>query len=135
MRPAPASKTAERVCSRAATGTNQTSFTLAMQCLVGVVDLRTLERARVVDVDRLPLGEHVERGLARLAVPVARLFRTAEGQVHLGPDRARVDVRDPGLEIAHGAERAVDVASEDRRGEPVADPVRDADRLRLVAEA
>ena len=35
----------------------------------------------------------------------------------------------PGLQVAHRAERLVDVAREDRGREPVADPVRDADRL------
>ena len=49
---------------------------------------------RVVDVDRLPLGEHVERRLARLAVAVAGLLHPAERQVHLGAGRAGVDVRD-----------------------------------------
>ena len=54
-----------------------------------VVDLRALELAGVVDVDRLPLGEDVERGLARLAVAVAGVLRAAERQVHLGAGRAR----------------------------------------------
>ena len=61
------------------------------------VDLRALQLARVVDVDRLPLGEDVERRLAGLAVAVAGVLRAAEREVHLGADRARVDVRDPGL--------------------------------------
>src|SRR5262245_52543 len=76
------------------------------------VDLRALELARVVDVDRLPLGEDVERRLAGLAVAVAGVLRAAEGQVNLGADGAGVDVRDPGLEIAHGAESTVDVLRE-----------------------
>src|SRR6478609_2425990 len=78
------------------------------------VDLGLLELARVVDVDRLPLGEEVERGLARLAVPVTRVLDAAEREVHLGPDRARVDVRDPGLQVAHRAEGPVHVLREDR---------------------
>src|SRR5262245_38395772 len=65
------------------------------------VDLCALELARVVDVDRLPLGEDVERRLARLAVAVAGVLRAAERQVHLGADRAGVDVGDPRLEVAH----------------------------------
>src|SRR5512132_3913678 len=73
------------------------------------VDLGLLELARVVDVDRLPLGEEVERGLARLAVPVAGVLDAAERQVHLGANRTRVDVRDPRLEIAHRAEGAVHI--------------------------
>ena len=51
----------------------------------------------VVDVDRLPLGEDVERRLARLAVAVAGLLGAAEREVHLGAGRAGVDVGDPGL--------------------------------------
>src|SRR5438477_4308603 len=97
------------------------------------VDLRALELARVVDVDRLPLGEDVERRLAGLTVAVARVLRAAEGQVHLGADRPGVHVRDPGLEVAHRPERVVDVAREDRGREPILDPVRDADRLVDVA--
>src|SRR5207248_10114298 len=97
------------------------------------VDLRLLEPPRVVDVDRLPLGEDVERGLARLAVTVAGVLRAAERQVHFGPDRPRVDVRDPGHEVAHRAEGLVHVTGEDRRREPVADSVRDAHRLVEVA--
>src|SRR5215510_13741994 len=97
------------------------------------VDLGLLELARVVDVDRLPLGEEVERGLTRLAVPVARVLDAAEREVHLGADRAGVDVRDAGLEVAHRAEGAVDVLREDRGREAVLDAIRDLDRLVDVA--
>src|SRR5215813_11378703 len=97
------------------------------------VDLGLLELARVVDVDRLPLGEEVERGLARFAMPVARVLDAAEREVHLGADRARVYVRDAGLEVAHRAEGAVHVLREDRGREAVLDAVRDLDRLVDVA--
>jgi len=96
--------------------------------------LRALQLPRVIDVDRLPLGEDVERGLARLAVAVARALDAAERQVHLGADRARVDVGDPGLEVSHRAEGDVHVAGEDRRREPELDPVRDANRLVHVGD-
>ena len=91
---------------------------------VARVDLGLLELPRVVDVDRLPLGEDVERGLARLAVAVAGLLRAAEREMHLGADRARVDVGDARVEVAHRAERRVHVAGEDRRREAEADAVR-----------
>src|SRR3954453_10911781 len=104
-------------------------FKVIWLALRGSVDLGLLEPARVVHVDRLPLGEDVERGLPRLAVAVARLLGAAEGQVHLGARRAGVDVRDAGLEVAHRPEGLVDVAREDRGGEAVLDPVRHADRL------
>src|SRR5689334_13031328 len=96
--------------------------------LVGV-DLRLLESTREVDVDRLPLGEHVEARDARLAMAVARVLATAERQVHLGADRGRVDVEDPRLEVAHRRERLVDVLRVDRARQAVRDRVRDPDAL------
>src|SRR5207247_8893826 len=74
-----------------------------------------------------------ERGLAGLAVAVPGLLRAAEREVHLGADRAGVDVCDPGDEVAHGAESRVDVTREDRRGEPELDAVGDPNRLVRVA--
>ena len=46
--------------------------------LFGRVDLGPLQLAGVVDVDRLPLREDVERRLTRLAVAVAGVLRAAE---------------------------------------------------------
>ena len=43
------------------------------------VDLRPLETTAVVDVDRLPLGEELQRAQPRLAVAVARAACAAEG--------------------------------------------------------
>ena len=62
-------------------------------------------------------------------------FVAAEGEVHLGADRAGVDVGDPGLEVAHRPERGVHVAREDRGRKAELDPVRDADRLVDVTHA
>src|SRR4051812_3425277 len=93
------------------------------------VDLGLLELPGVVDVERLPLGEDVQRGLARLAMPVPCLLHPAEREVHLGADRAGVYVGDPCLEIAHCPEGPVHVAGEDRGRKPEADAVRDPDRL------
>src|SRR5205823_2643772 len=42
------------------------------------VDLRALQRAGVIDVDRFPFAEHVDAGDAGLAMSVASLFRPAE---------------------------------------------------------
>src|SRR5439155_1772464 len=72
--------------------------------LLLVVDLGALEAPREVDVDRLPLGKRVERGVARLAVAVAGLLPAAEREVRLGARRAGVDVADAGLEGAHRPE-------------------------------
>src|SRR5436190_14896623 len=109
--------------------TQSWSAAVKARTLRGSVDLRLLELPRVVDVDRLPLGEDVERGLTGFAVAVAGVLGPAEREMHLGADRPRVDVRDPGLEVAHRAEGRVHVAGEDRRRKPELDPVRDADRL------
>src|SRR6267142_553273 len=49
--------------------------------------------------------------------------------MHLCAGGAGVDVRNPRLEVAHGAERLVDVPREDRRRQPEPDSVGDPDRL------
>src|SRR4051794_36278171 len=84
-----------------------------------IVDLRSLEAAAEVDVDRLPFGERVECRMTGLSVSVARLLPAAEGQVRLGAGRSGVDVHDSGLEIAHRPEGGVRVAREDRGAEAV----------------
>src|ERR1035437_6112069 len=95
MRPAPAAKTASRVASSASRGTNQTSLcrreALPRAPLGEVVDLGALELARVVDVDRLPLGEDVQRGLPGFAVPVAGVLRAAEREVDLDRKSTRLN--------------------------------------------
>src|SRR6185503_11868291 len=121
MRPAPAAKRASRTVSSDSRGTNTTSlrFRGALQGLrrrtLELVDLRALQLARVVHVDGLPLSIEVERCLPRLAMSVAGCLRAAERQVHLRTGRARVDVRDPRVQVAHRTERLVHVAREDRR--------------------
>src|SRR5262245_59404397 len=97
--------------------------------ILELVDLGALQLPRVVDVDRLPLGVEVERRLPGLAMPVAGPLRAAEREMHLRPRRARVDVRDPRIEVAHRAERLVYVAGEDRGREAELDRVRSADRI------
>src|SRR5262245_16034336 len=77
------------------------------------VDLRALQRPAVVDVDALPLGEHVEGLDAGLAVAVARVLGAAEGQVRLRADGGGVDVEDPRVHVAHGREGLVDVLGVD----------------------
>src|SRR5918994_2253668 len=114
---------------RVALKRRSTSASRRSEASVTGVDLGLLQLPRVVDVDRLPLGEEVERGLTRLAVAVAGVLDAAEREMHLGADRARVDVRDARPQVAHRAERLVHVAREDRRREAVLDPVRDLDRL------
>src|SRR5688500_2592239 len=56
------------------------------------INLCALQRARVIDVDRLPLREYVDSGDARFAVAVPGLLDAAERQVHLGADRGGVHV-------------------------------------------
>src|SRR5262249_13291777 len=139
IRPAPAVNSASRTRASASGGTNTTSFRFTLSGRTGFaslrrrmllrVDLRTLELAAVVDVDRLPLGEYVERRLPGLAVTVAGLLHAAEREVHLSARRSRVDVCDAGLQVAHRLERLVDVAREDRRREAVLHAVRGGDGL------
>src|SRR6266705_1567445 len=97
------------------------------------VDLGSLEATRVVDVDRLPVVELLER--RRAGFPGVRrtgLLRPAEWQLDLRADRRRVHVRDPGLEFVHRPERPAEVVRVYRGTEPVLDGVRDRDRVLVV---
>src|SRR5215212_895898 len=99
--------------SRRAGSTSSSSTSSPSRSRAGLfrrVDLGALQLAGVVDVDRLPFREDVERGLTCLAVAVPRVLGAAEGKVYLGADRTRVDVRDAGVEVPHGAKSLVDVA-------------------------
>src|SRR5438034_227560 len=137
--PAPACTTTWwRLSTRALTppGTRPTrcSFSLIsrtqpMRSLFTGVDLRSLQRPAVIDVDRLPFGEDIQRLDAGLAVAVAGVLGAAEGQVGLRPDGGRVHVEDPGVHVAHGREGLVDVLGVDRRGQAVLDGVADGDGL------
>ena len=93
------------------------------------VDLRPLQAAAVVHVDRLPLGEDLERGLAGLAVAVAGAAGAAERELDLGADRAGIDVHDARGQVTDRLERGVDVRGEDRAGQAVGGLVVDPDRL------
>src|SRR5262245_37614233 len=93
------------------------------------VDLGALEAATVIDVNRLPLGEELERTQACLAVAVAGAARAAEGQLDLRADGAGVDVDDAGRQVAHGGLHRVGVAREDAAGEAEPRVVIDGDGL------
>src|SRR6185503_18568209 len=84
-----------------------------------IVDLRALELAAVIDVDRLPLGENVEHGKGGFAMAVAGVLHPAEGHVYFRPDGGTVHVGDPGLDFANRAHGAVDVLGVDRGRKPV----------------
>src|SRR5215218_2943823 len=112
---------------RGVTGTSVTSGRL-------IVDLGPLQPPAEVDVDGLPLRERVERGVPRLPVPVAGVLPAAERQVRLGASRARVDVHDPGFEVAHRAKGGVDVLRVHRRREPVLHLVRGRHRLVVAVD-
>src|SRR5688500_11733333 len=87
------------------------------------VDLRSLQPAAEIDVDRLPFREDVEGGNAGLAMAVAGRLGPAEREVDLGANRRGVHVEDPRVHVAHGCERFVHVARIDRGGQPVGDAV------------
>src|SRR6185436_6270195 len=56
------------------------------------VDLRPLQLATEIDVDRFPFGEHVKRRRAGFAMAVAGSLGADEWQMHLRADRRSVDV-------------------------------------------
>jgi len=61
-----------------------------------IINLRPLQRIRIIHVHRFPRGEEVDR-LRPLPVPVAGVLHSAKGQMHLRTDGWRVDVRNTGL--------------------------------------
>src|SRR3954447_20152183 len=91
--------------------------------LLGAVDLSLLQAVGVIHVHRLPLAVEVDGADAAFAVSIARGLDAAEGQVNFCPDGRSVDVGDAGVQVAHGLEGAIHVASVDRRGEAVLDVV------------
>src|SRR5215211_3746012 len=78
-------------------------------------------------------GVLVECAQAFLATEAA-LADAAEGELYARADAPAVDVDLAGADLAREPEGAVDVLGPDRGGEVVADAVRDAQRLVLVAE-
>src|SRR5947209_20139387 len=90
---------------------------------IDFVNLRALQFAAVVNVDRLPLGEDVEDLSARLAVAVARGLRAAEGEVDFRADGRGVDVEDSRVHLVHRVEGAVHVLRVDGGRQPVAHAV------------
>src|SRR5437867_1458169 len=74
------------------------------------IDLRLLEPAGIVNVDRLPVRELLERGRAGFPrVRWARLLRPPERKLNFGSNRRRIHIRDPGLEVVHGTESPSEV--------------------------
>ena len=96
-----------------------------MSCLG--VDLRALQPPAVIDVDRLPFGERVERSLPSFAHAVAGAARAAKRKLHFAADRAVVNVDDAGRQVADGAECAIDVLRENGTDEAVGHVVVDGD--------
>src|SRR6202035_3863455 len=98
------------------------------------VDLRFLQRVRVIDVYRLPFSIKVNRADASLAMAIAGGFGAAEGQVNFRPDRRSIYVRDARVKIAHRCECLVDIFGVDGGRQAVLDVVGDFDgALEVVA--
>src|SRR5713226_8915551 len=93
------------------------------------VDLCALQPVGEVHVNRLPLRIEVDGGNAGLAVAVAGLLGAPEGQMRFRANGGRVDVDDPGVEVARGLKSLVDVARVDRSRKPVDDAVGDLQRV------
>src|SRR5205814_1169915 len=109
----PAAARARRKFSHRAATSLESSSAFGRAALRNV-DLRLLQPARIVDEDRLPLGELVERRGARLAVAVASVLDPAERHLDLRADRGSVHIDDPRLQLPHGFEGPVDVTRVDR---------------------
>src|SRR5438105_1594051 len=77
------------------------------------VNLCPLKPAAVVDVERFPLGEHVQSCLTSLAVTVACAPRPTKRQLYLRPNGSGVHVNDASGDVAHGTEGVVDVGRVD----------------------
>src|SRR5215469_6099991 len=115
----------QRIASLAA---QETAYTHLLRS-VGAVDLCLLQLVGVIDVDRLPLRVEIDRADAALAMPVAGSLHPAEGQVHLSPDRRRVDIGDARVKVAHRDECLVDIFRVQGRREPVLYAVRDGNGI------
>src|SRR5690554_1872465 len=98
------------------------------------VDLRPLEAAGEVNVDRLRFRVKVEHLPATFPVAVARLLDSTKRQVRLGSNGGAVDVRDAGFEVSHCPEGHVNVAGVDARREAVASPVCDCYSLLIGSD-
>src|SRR5688500_12041448 len=66
------------------------------------IDLRSLQRSRVIDVDRLPFAEHVQSGDAGFTMTVTGCLGAAERKMDFRSDRRRVHVEDAGVHVPHG---------------------------------
>src|SRR5450759_853639 len=97
------------------------------------VDLRPLQAAAEVDVNRFPLGERVDRGLSGLAVAVSGAPRATEREVGLRADRAGVDVDNAGCKLAHGRESRVHIARVNRARKAILGRVINRDSLVQVS--
>ncbi len=67
-----------------------------------VVDLRSLNYSREIDINRFPFGEDTQGLRAGFAVTVTGMLGAAEWQMCLSPDSWSVDVKNTGENVAHG---------------------------------
>src|SRR5205085_9981095 len=98
------------------------------RALLGI-NLRPLQGSGVIDVNRLPLAEHVNACDAGLAMAIPRLLHTTERQMHFGTDRRSVHVEDAGVHVAHRRERLVHVARVNRFLQAVVHTITDRARF------
>src|SRR5215472_13927400 len=84
-----------------------------------VVDLGALQLVGIIDVDGLPFGEEINGGDSGFAVAIAGLLCAAKRQMGFCANRRRVDVDDPGVQVANGLEGAVHVSCVNRSGKAV----------------
>src|SRR5258708_34704582 len=78
------------------------------------INLRALQPVGVVDIHRLPRAVKIKRARSAFPVTVAGVLHSPEGQMHLRPDRRRVHIGNPGLQVTHRFEGQVHVAGIER---------------------
>ena len=96
-------------------------------CLFPRIDLRALQPVREIDVARISIGCRSRLLPGRLRDVRCRLLCAAERQMDFRADRRSIHVSNAGVNVAHGAERLVDVARVHRRRETIRHAIRDLD--------
>src|SRR6185295_3675236 len=94
-----------------------------------IVDLRTLEGTRKIEIAHLRFRIKLVNLPAAFAVPIPCLFYAAKREMCLCADRGSIDIRDSRVELVQGPHRNVDVTGIDRGRQTVLHIVVDRERL------
>src|SRR5262249_30590612 len=77
--------------------------------LFRIVNLSALQAVRVINVNGLPLRVKIDCAQAAFAMAVARGLGSAEREMYFRADGRRVHIGDSGIDVAHSAERLLNV--------------------------